>query len=83
MNTATTLCDHAVLGAHCPHDPLAPCPRNVATVARLRAAMERTASMHQSVQFIPVTTDKRVIDSTVRGIVDQVLAELTQLRSAS
>jgi len=50
MNTATTLHDAAVLGAHRPHDPLAPCPANVRTVARLQAAMLRIRDVQQKLQ---------------------------------
>lgn len=45
MNTFPTLYDHAVLGAHRPHDPLAPCERNVATVAQLRVTLARIATL--------------------------------------
>lgn len=98
MNTFPTLHDHAVLGPHCPHDPLAPNPTNARTVAHLRDAMECIESrrrVHQKLQlWVTPSDDRRVIESQVRSIVDEVLAAsitpitvrerlLAQLRSAS
>jgi len=50
MNTATTLHDDVVPGAHRPHDLLAPCAGNIRTVERLEAAMLRIRDVQQKLQ---------------------------------